>query len=60
MKTFKLLSRNFSDGALYLNTIKAKDEFKAWEIVEESYQSGMSQDWLMTLKEFKELKELLK
>jgi hypothetical protein len=44
---------------MFLTTIEAPDQEKAWQIVEEEIQTNMSQDWLLTREQILKLKKLL-
>lgn len=55
---FKVLSRDM--GEFFLTDIEAKDEEEALDELEECIITNTSSDWLLTLKEFEDLKELLK
>ena len=60
---FKVLSRNFDRAnpkeQFSIIEIEAKDREHAWEIVETNITSNISQDWLMTIKEYEALKSIL-
>lgn len=62
MEEFVIVTRDFlgvAENEFCVDTIKAKDSDKAWEIVEESYATNNSQEWLLDLYEFRALKNLI-
>jgi hypothetical protein len=54
-----VVSRSFMDGKFSVNVIPFREEHEAWEIVEEEIDETYSQSWLLTPKEYKELRELM-
>ena len=54
-----VLQRNFGQRGFSLHNITADSEEKAWEIVENEITGNMTQEWLLTKEEMKELIILL-
>jgi len=59
---FYVLQRDFTVASKQFQvfTIEAKSDEKAWEKVEEEIAGNMSQDWLMTKEQWKELQQVIK
>ena len=58
MKRYFVISRELCCDGVFGETIEAKNDEEAWEIVQESIATNMSHDWLFTEDEFRKLKEL--
>lgn len=57
---FYVLQREFLTGIIFIESLNAKNNEKAWQIIEEEITTNNSQEWLLTEKEFYDLKELIK
>ena len=62
MKTFKILRRDYSEmnpkKQFSITTIKSSNQEVAWQETELTISSGESQEWILTISEFKSLKQL--
>ncbi|HAH06665.1 MAG TPA: hypothetical protein DCM05_09095 [Elusimicrobia bacterium] len=58
MKPYFVISRELGCDGVFGERIEAENDEEAWEIVQESIATNMSQDWLFTADEFGKLKEL--
>jgi len=60
---FKVISRDYNvanpQEQFTITEIEARDREHAWEIVEAEIASNISQDWLLTIKEYDALKNIL-
>jgi hypothetical protein len=61
MKTFYVISRDLrfpGDDGLYAEKLRAKNHDEAWEMIDESIATSMSNEWVLSRREVQKLKKL--
>ena len=54
-----VVSRCFIDGKFSIKVIPFKNESEAWQLIEEEFDDSNSQNWLLSIDEYKTLKKLV-